>query len=246
MAGLTVSVDKADGEGSVSDAAVLLAATAWGRAWRLALGGSLGRLLDILLHMPYISRCLGNFETLHLTLCLGNYETLHLTLCSLNYDALHLTRCGESPRRIVIVIVTTNCKVWVVLGSKRARSLNPSIPSTNHDVVLFDFDGGLVVWWSGRLVLSSWKGRGRAEDGRIGFNPVALPRRSATALEQFGPAWLVLGLSGTGLGRVGPAEGHHTSNPPFHLTTHLPQAWWRVCAAAQLDKLRSYFSTLGR
>ena len=187
MAGLTVSVDKADGEGSVSDAAVLLAATAWGRAWRLALGGSLGRLLDILLHMPLHLTLFGEFRNPTSQRCLGNYyETLHLTLCSLNYDALLLTRCGESPRRIVIVIVTTNCKVWVVLGSKRARSLNPSIPSTNHDVVLFDFDGGLVVWWSGRLVLSSWKGRGRAEDGRIGFNPVAMPRRSATALEQMG------------------------------------------------------------
>ena len=132
---------------------------------------------------PYISTLFGE---------LLRNPTSH-TLCSLNYDALLLTRCGESPRRIVIVIVTTNCKVWVVLGSKRARSLNPSIPSTNHDVVLFDFDGGLVVWWSGRLVLSSWKGRGRAEDGRIGFSPVALPRRSATALEQFGfgPAWRI-------------------------------------------------------
>ena len=63
MAGLTVSVDKADGEGSVSDAAVLLAATAWGRAWRLALGGSLGRLLDILLHMPLHLTLLGEFRS---------------------------------------------------------------------------------------------------------------------------------------------------------------------------------------
>ena len=62
MAGLTVSVDKADGEGSVSDAAVLLAATAWGRAWRLALGGSLGRLLDILLHMPLHLTLFGEFR----------------------------------------------------------------------------------------------------------------------------------------------------------------------------------------
>ena len=195
MAGLTVSVDKADGEGSVSDAAVLLAATAWGRAWRLALGGSLGRLLDILLHMPLHLTLLGEFRnpTSHAVFGELRNPTSHTLFVELRCPTPHVTRCGESPRRIVIVIVTTNCKVWVVLGSKRARSLNPSIPSTNHDVVLFDFDGGLVVWWSGRLVLSSWKGRGRAEDGRIGFNPVALPRRSATALEQFGfgPAWRI-------------------------------------------------------
>ena len=142
---------------------------------------------------------MGNFETLHLTL-FGELRnpTSHTLFVELRCPTPHVTRCGESPRRIVIVIVTTNCKVWVVLGSPRARSLNPSIPSTNHDVVLFDFDGGLVVWWSGRLVLSSWKGRGRAEDGRIGFNPVALPRRSATALEQLGCQvdWWMGGLSG--------------------------------------------------
>ena len=34
MAGFTVSVDNADGQGSVPDAAVLLAATAWGRVRR--------------------------------------------------------------------------------------------------------------------------------------------------------------------------------------------------------------------
>ena len=44
----------------------------------------------------------------------------------------------------------------------------------------------LVVWWFGRLVSSSWKGRGRAEDGRTFLNPVALPRRSATAFQQLG------------------------------------------------------------
>ena len=45
MAGLTVSVDKADGEGSVSDAAVLLAATVWGRAWPVLSGSSVLRAL---------------------------------------------------------------------------------------------------------------------------------------------------------------------------------------------------------
>ena len=80
VAGLTVSVDEADGEGSVSDAAVLLAATAWGRAWRLALGGSLGRLLDILLHMPLHLTLFGEFRNPTSQRCLGNYyETLHLT-----------------------------------------------------------------------------------------------------------------------------------------------------------------------
>ena len=53
--------------------------------------------------------------------------------------------------------------------------------------------GGLVVW-----LLPSWKGCGRAEDGRRFFNPVALPRRSATALEQLGCQvdWWMGGLSG--------------------------------------------------
>ena len=53
--------------------------------------------------------------------------------------------------------------------------------------------GGLVVWF-----FPSWKGCGRAEDGRRFFNPVALPRRSATALEQLGCQvdWWMDGLSG--------------------------------------------------
>ena len=53
--------------------------------------------------------------------------------------------------------------------------------------------GGLVVWF-----LPSWEGCGRAEDGRRFFNPVALPRRSATALEQLGCQvdWWMDGLSG--------------------------------------------------
>ena len=53
--------------------------------------------------------------------------------------------------------------------------------------------GGLVVW-----LFPSWKGCGRAEDGRRFFNPVALPRRSATALEQLGCQvdWWMGGLSG--------------------------------------------------
>ena len=53
--------------------------------------------------------------------------------------------------------------------------------------------GGLVVW-----LFPSWKGCGRAEDGRRFFNPVALPRRSATALEQLGCQvdWWMDGLSG--------------------------------------------------
>ena len=81
VAGCTVSVDKADGEGSVPDAAVRLAATAWGRAWPvwlLGLSGATAR--HFVAHAPtshavwgitkpYISRCLGNYETLHLMLC---------------------------------------------------------------------------------------------------------------------------------------------------------------------------------
>ena len=53
--------------------------------------------------------------------------------------------------------------------------------------------GGLVVW-----PVPSWKGCGRAEDGRRFFTPVALPRRSATALEQLGCQvdWWMDGLSG--------------------------------------------------
>ena len=53
--------------------------------------------------------------------------------------------------------------------------------------------GGLVGWF-----FPSWKGCGRAEDGRICFNPVALPRRSVTALEQLGCQvdWWMGGLSG--------------------------------------------------
>ena len=64
--------------------------------------------------------------------------------------------------------------------------------------------GGLVVW-----LFPSWKGCGRAEDGRRFFNPVALPRRSATAPEQLGcqvNCWMG-GLSG------GPFPAQNYSHP---------------------------------
>ena len=43
-----------------------------------------------------------------------------------------------------------------------------SICDTDYSIApRFYLYGCLVVWWFGRLVLSSWNGRGRAEDGRI-------------------------------------------------------------------------------
>ena len=47
-------------------------------------------------------------------------------------------------------------------------------------------------------LVPSWKGCGRVEDGHRLFNPVALSRRSATALEQLGCQvdWWMDGLSG--------------------------------------------------
>ena len=67
-----------------------------------------------------------------------------------------------------------------------------------------------VVWFLGRAfvwsffvylvvgLVPSWKGCGRVEDGHRLFNPVALSRRSATALEQLGCQvdWWMGGLNG--------------------------------------------------
>ena len=78
MAGFTVSVDRADGERREVCAGCCRAFGCYYRvgtgvaAWpvaSLALWGSLGRLLETLCcACPYISRCLGNCETLHLKL----------------------------------------------------------------------------------------------------------------------------------------------------------------------------------
>ena len=78
MAGFTVSVDRADGERREVCAGCCRAFGCYYRvgtgvaAWPvacLALWGSLGRLLETLCcACPYISRCLGNCETLHLKL----------------------------------------------------------------------------------------------------------------------------------------------------------------------------------
>ena len=100
--------------------AVLLTATKWGRAWPVwsgSFGALLGRLLNILYcTCPYISRCLANYETLHLTL-FGEFRIptshavwrMHLFLFAFHFSLFAPLVLAAIPRCLILLIHVSLC-----------------------------------------------------------------------------------------------------------------------------------------